>query len=406
MITGLGTVLDRLQTAFGNPFLLAGYLPVLVFAVASLAAADWVFPSTQPWLKAFADAGVAEQAPRLLLFLFATAVTGFLFWCLNPWFRECLEGAHLLPAVLRRWLEVYQQEQRDRLEERWSGLRDELFEFRRAGKQWPDYLLVARRAGIASAANVPVPRGLTDQYRALRRLRRWRLPIAFRQVLSFGADVATQLCTTSANAVPELDALHGGILELLAYGSGIAEREAGRLHAKRTFLYPQGAGVLGPTLMANLSAVHRDYAWRQYRIDIDVFWARLQKIAQADAAFYQTFEQAKTQLDFAVAMTAASALFTLVWAPIVFSVGGTIWQFGAVFLGGLMAAHGFYWLAVRNYRAFGEMLRSVLDLYRFDLLKALHIDLPANGAAERVLWEQLSEHASLRSGLAIPYRHA
>jgi hypothetical protein len=48
---------------------------------------------------------------------------------------------------------------------------------------------------------------------------------------------------------------------------------------------------------------------------------------------------------------------------------------------------------------------EVLDLHRFDLLKVLHIGLPADGAAERVLWEQLSGHASLRSELAIPHKH-
>ena len=70
-------------------------------------------------------------------------------------------------------------------------------------------------------------------------------------------------------------------------------------------------------------------------------------------------------------------------------VGG--WQAPVVVLVvGLLLARLSYLGAVTQARGYGQQMRASIDLYRFDLLKALHQSLPASPQKERALWGQLA----------------
>ena len=53
-------------------------------------------------------------------------------------------------------------------------------------------------------------------------------------------------------------------------------------------------------------------------------------------------------------------------------------------------ARFFYEASLFNVSQFGSMIRSSYDLYRFNLLDALHIKLPKTLTEERELWLKLS----------------
>jgi hypothetical protein len=129
-------------------------------------------------------------------------------------------------------------------------------------------------------------------------------------------------------------------------------------------------------------------------LELEVFWSRLQKIVQSDPKFYAVLQDAKTQLDFAVSFwwwSAASSLSWLIWlafnaysfAP--FIVVATVGPFLAWLS---------YKIAILNYSALAELLRSALDLFRFDLLTALHIPLPSGAEDESKLWESLTKRTA------------
>ena len=56
--------------------------------------------------------------------------------------------------------------------------------------------------------------------------------------------------------------------------------------------------------------------------------------------------------------------------------------------------------------AYGKLLRSAIDLHRFDLLQALHLPLPANPEAERTLNAQLSDLLRQDLEMQVQYAHA
>lgn len=56
--------------------------------------------------------------------------------------------------------------------------------------------------------------------------------------------------------------------------------------------------------------------------------------------------------------------------------------------------------------AYGVTVEATFDLYRFELLKALHLPLPPDGASERRLNEIVSEFLQRGEGWTLSYRHA
>jgi hypothetical protein len=77
--------------------------------------------------------------------------------------------------------------------------------------------------------------------------------------------------------------------------------------------YPQTVSLLGPTQLANLSEVQREYGLNHYGLDIEFFWMRLLKVIKVDTELYPILEEAKSQLYFTVATTCILGITTLIW---------------------------------------------------------------------------------------------
>ncbi len=65
------------------------------------------------------------------------------------------------------------------------------------------------------------------------------------------------------------------------------------------------------------------------------------------------------------------------------------WAAGVLALDGLLCFAA-YRGAVAQARGYGQQIRTAIDLYRFELLKALHLPLPAAPQEERALWSRLA----------------
>ena len=167
-----------------------------------------------------------------------------------------------------------------------------------------------------------------------------------------------------------------------------------------------GTGAIAATAFGNVGESMQHYAFSRYRINLAVFWSRLQPLVQQHKEFYAGLQDAKVQLDFMVVCVFLSAFSTAVWLvvlPIWASVG---WLLLAVVVLGPLLSRLFYLAATENYVAFGELVRSSVDLYRFDLLDALHVARPRSLRDERVLWDALRRvSAAGQEGVDLSYRH-
>jgi hypothetical protein len=124
---------------------------------------------------------------------------------------------------------------------------------------------------------------------------------------------------------------------------------------------------------------------RAYGMDLPFWWPRLWSLLPE--AEQKGVEEALTSL---VALLNLAALLMLV------ALDGSIYFYRAhlawwaVLAGGSALAWLIYSGAVVQARSYGERLRAAVDLHRFDLLKALHVSLPAGPLEEQDRWEQLA----------------
>jgi hypothetical protein len=167
-----------------------------------------------------------------------------------------------------------------------------------------------------------------------------------------------------------------------------------------------GLGTPLPTRMGNIAAALDSYSLTRYRMNLGTFWNRMQPVMQSDERFYRLLVDAKSQLDFLVTccwLSMATAMGWMLAMPLVhFS-----WAFYVLITLLVPAlARFFYLVAVENYLIFADVVKSAVDLFRFNLLESLHIRQPTGIREERALWTSLQDLSTFgKEGLALSYQH-
>jgi hypothetical protein len=151
---------------------------------------------------------------------------------------------------------------------------------------------------------------------------------------------------------------------------------------QRRARYPDDP-LLSTALGNALRAAERS-AGGPYGMDAVVLWPRLYPIVQSSQR--AVIEDRRDQLDLTARMSATFGLAGVVVAVL-------LWRYPLWWLLPLAVLA----LSVLSYRAavaaavsYGESLHVTFDLYRFDLLTALHLPLPADNEEERELNRRLS----------------
>jgi hypothetical protein len=99
-------------------------------------------------------------------------------------------------------------------------------------------------------------------------------------------------------------------------------------------------------------------------------------------------------------------LFTVIWLSFLLYARVSWLAFVSVGVLGPCLAWVWYKMAARNYLAFADILRTSVDLFRFELLRSLHSQLPTTSDQERQIWANLNQLISYGEGRQnIPYTH-
>lgn len=396
-MTGIDSVLEKLQGIFGWGYLLAGVFPVAGLSALSLLVAYEALTPTASYIAGLGQLDGTLLAVATSLAFTALLVLGFVVWALNPLLRRGLEGGMFVFTFLKRFYTERQRERLEELEEEIQMVRRQVFLYRRAMKKsptWKDKLAVARGEGETHSTvdGYQLPPDLTQCRDRLIRARRRRLVIEFDEIDGFAQELANELRANPASRITLLDELQGEFLALQDYGAGIAENRYERLITDREYRFPAESD-LAPTEFGNAAVLHRDYALTRYGLDIEYFWTRLHPIVAKDEHLSASVESARVQMEYAVAMVWTSAVFTVAWSFILALTSTSVPLYASTAIGGAVATVMFYRTAVRKLRTFSDVIRSAIDLHRFDLLKALHIPLPTGAAEEPACWTAVAEGA-------------
>lgn len=403
----IGSFLDRLQGFFSKSFILSGFLPLAAVLILNGLLLQWVLPETRPILRELLLPASGSVLPNWVLLGVLTYVLGMVLASLNPGLRHLLEG-RFLPAPIQDWKRrQFYAELQERQAER-ETLSTELFRLRKASqpdKGWVKALMEARLIGDKLPDDgEPLDSGLKQRYAQLKERQLGWQPVRLDELQSLFTPLKSELQSRPASKIPELDRMQVGFAELLEYACGKVEIEYSRVEVAIRLRYPRRVGGLQPTQLANLAEVHREYGLDRFGLDSDLFWLRLLKLARADKDFYPLLDDAKTQLDFAVAVTVLLGLTVLVWFPLSMLFAPTIWPYLLIAVIGLPAVVIFYRVVIQAYGTFAEVVRAALDLYRFDMLKALHLQLPEDLAEEKDTWQKLARLAA-GAGVDLVYQH-
>lgn len=414
MFETLGTLLDRIQGLVSKSFLLVGFLPAAVFLGLNLALASWAFPWVGEWATAVFAVAASEAIPRWLVALVLTCLLALIFWSLNPLMRQVMEGRYFLTERLRETLTRNQRADLTALRDQITALIPHLVAYRAARQvgasgrpAWKDELRTAR----VKATEAPVVGDrvvqLWGEYEELYKFQESGLPIPFKQLKTFFDALKDELERTSKKAInadEKLNALHLNCIDLLNYSGDVYESRHTRLMTQILTWFPQDPKYLGPTRMANLAQVHREYGLNRYGLDMEMFWLRLLKVIKEDENYFPLLEEAKMQLDLSVAATALLFITTSVWSVLgVFA--GSRYPFMVTIAVGPLAIVIFYRVVLENYRTFSEAVRGAVDLYRLELLRALHLALPPNSVAERETWTRLMAWGSFGDQVPLVFEH-
>jgi hypothetical protein len=455
MVLGLGSIVDRVTGLLGKTYLLAGFLPVLLLTAVSLLVGHHVSAWVHGRVEALRGMDAASQALASGALLSAVAVLGFVFWSANPWWRAIFEGS-VVPRPLREHLVQNQRRRLGELEAAIDRCEDRVFAFRirhperrpepdlpgaepAAPGPWPERVFSALLARRTPPEEPPAPAGdepdwpaepptWVDRLAAARAAGTARRdpplgppPPLFamyerlaREVRSLGAVEAGTLddfCTAmedrlSAGPVTpgsEPDRLHARFVELADLARARAEHDRNRAISERRIRFPDDLATVGPTRLANAAALYRDGALVRYGMDPEVFWLHLQRAASADEQFRPIIEEARLKLEISVAMAMACALASA--GTIGVALRGhsiPLLLLTALFP---IAAVLFYNAAVTNLRVYGRVVSATVDLFRFEVLRALHLPLPSDSAAERRLWEGLTLSNQLLAEHGVTYAH-
>jgi hypothetical protein len=405
----LSGLLEKLKGLFTPAFLISSVTPLFCFVLVNGAILGRFSEAVDRSVQGYFLLDTAPKTVIAAIVSVALLVVAYVFSTLNLGLREILEGQRL-PEWLRAQLCSSETARLDALLMQLRESQKTRFRFQRQAPSWVKKLRVARGAGVKIGTctypeDCPAHAALAELEKM-----RWRGAALTVERLKECVDLLEACLLKSSSEIlnnpasRRLDHDHQRMLELIEYARQRVEADYIRLFNERDFNFSRD--TVAPTRMGNIAESVRSYAQSRYRMNLVFFWTRLQKVLQEKAEFYKTLQDAKTQLDFTVSLFWLTAVSTAVWVLVLPVLSRTWLPLIAVWAIGPVLMRTWYLVGVQNYRSFADLLRSSLDLFRFELLKELKVALPDDAEAEGALWDRLNRRIGYGEPTAfISYKH-
>jgi hypothetical protein len=402
----LNAVLEKLQNLISARLIVASFFPVAFF----IGINGFLLYLTSDIFRVMVMTGppAGTLTSRALLGVVIIVALTYAFSALQPWLRQTLEGTNW-PEGVARWARPLQWSRYRRMRNDMREAlqrRDDLLDKK---TQWLEDLKNDRGTGAAkgTCAFQDFPPEMKRDFNELDSLTAVgaefdlkKLETAINKLRAFLVANSSDLKTPGAL---RLDAMYDKLTDVIERASQRADLELTQSYTvlKSNFADDQ----LAPTAIGNVAATAVSYAFGRYRFNLETLWSRLQKVMQADDKFYGVIQDAKTQLDFVVGTLWAFAVSGVVWLVALPFVTDSVLLFAVAAVFFPVAVTLWYAIALASYRAFTDLMRSSVDLYRFNLVDALHLHKPSSLEAERGLWDDVDQNMSYDGNIDLPYEH-
>lgn len=183
----------------------------------------------------------------------------------------------------------------------------------------------------------------------------------------------------------------------IAQHDPLDEKRYATVHDRLINHFPPDKKDILPTAFGNQLLAAEKYPLITYGMDIIYWWPRLWLLLSDS----ERTENEETLIPLIALLNTATALFggglgyvicLLYQISLIIELGWlTILLEGCIFASFVVAGYVFYHLAILQLIPYGDNIRAVADLHRFDLLKALHLPLPDTIQEEQKTWRKLQE---------------
>lgn len=157
----------------------------------------------------------------------------------------------------------------------------------------------------------------------------------------------------------------------------------------RCFPLPTQPEKVMPTRLGNILRNAELYSYDRYNIDAVIMWSRLYNLFPE--RFIETIAEAKSSLDFMLVVSTLSSIFALFTGVYLVIVKASGLLFITCFCGGLFLAWLTYRSAIASALLYAQQIKAGFDLYRHELLKQMHLELPKTLSEEAELWNEIGQ---------------
>jgi hypothetical protein len=402
----LSTVLEKLETLFSKHMLLGAFYPILVTVFLNLTLLHHTSPRFRAWLATREPSATVDSLMGGAVLVFAIAVSAFFLSTIALFLRRLIEG--LWPAWLCRRVVPLQRAELDEIEKQVTKTTEFRRELRELESSLDNGLNAARGEGRTKFATVCSYGQSNKEIVELRNKREQDRLISAKELTNAADELSKVLKNNNADLPNSPDAvrLDNDAVDvgehLLTYATSRAVDDVIVAHLRRQAEF--GDQIVEPTAPGNMMRAVSSYAQRRYGFNMDLLWTRLQQAMQGQP-FYQTVLGAKAELDSLIALFWLTGVTWVVWWMVLAFVVRSIGTFLLVAIAGPLVSWALYRLVVASYRSFTDLLRASVDLYRFEVLKGLHLPLPEGPSSERRTWETVALHNAYGQELTLPYKH-
>jgi hypothetical protein len=401
----LSALLNNIVTWFSKTFLIASFLPVLAFTFMNGFLAYLFFDAWREWCdqNLIHSSGAGQLAFLTSVLVIALVLISYLVSSISNFLRQIMEGNWF------DWLvHIFAPAQEKRL----ANLEQKIIDAVKTQDELSDDLqrlassILNEKSQKYKKSELYV--GDEQLERSIDRLQRMRSQNQLLDIKSldhaltrFSQLIAIYNINASASAKRPLFRCHTQLHDLMNFGMEQATLEYVRL---TNILNSSFGTYLAPTRMGNIANSIQAYTERRYRCNLNSIVSNLLWCIQQNSQGNTALQDAKTQLDFLILSSYLTGLWTLIWLCVLGVFHSSVW-FIAIALGGPVITYCWYLAASEQYRAFNDVLSTSLDIYRFDLLKALRMPIPVDVQEERLIWGQLDKLADTEGGERINFRY-
>jgi hypothetical protein len=403
------TIVTVIQGGFSRAFWFSNFLPLVAVTSLNLA----ILIAIRPEIGEVCSPDFAGRcAPFGTAALIGLVLAAYVIGPFTPVCLGLLDGS-LLPDFLRGHLRIDYVRQARRVRARQHDAKDTYAGFASLAEQGVRELPSQRAAGnrIGRIADVGLITLAETAVRALEKEEAAGRPIplamAREATAILGRALSNNACSLQPNhpqaqAAADLDRIQVRLVELLKVRTTEAAEAIAvpRDRDRRTLALadPQ------PTELGNVRVLTENYPEIVYNIAFNYIWPRLQFVLPKDNPLTERLGMAQAQVNFAVLLFILLSVSVIFWLPLLYWVNVEPKVFMAVGVIGPLLCMLVYRLAVESQIAFGETVRTAIDSFRLDLLKALRQPQPNTLRAERQIWDALSKAEQAGSVFDLTYR--